>query len=159
MRLPGLAFDATGGGRVDLRELAAGTLVLFVYPRIGQPGAGDPPGWDEIPEARGCTAQAFCDLSPQFSAAGFRVAGLSAHGASYQRGAAGRLRLLFALLADPELRLAAALRLPTFDAGGMLLYRRLTLVARAATIVRVFYPIARPERHADAVLGWVHAAA
>ncbi len=159
-KLPGPAFDATGGGRIDLRELAAGTLVFYVYPRTGQPGAADLPGWDEIPGARGCTAQAraFRDLSPRFGAAGSRVAGLSAQTASDQPEATGRLCLSFPLLADPGLRLAAALGLPTFGAGGMRLYRRLTLVARAGTIVRVFH-VSRPERNADDVLAWLKRAA
>ena len=155
--LPGLAFDAATGRRIHLRDLAAGTLILYVYPRTGRPGAPDPPGWDAIPGTRGCTAQAcaFRDLSPQFSTVGARIAGLSAQTARYQREAASRLRLPFPLLADPELRLAAALGLPTFCAGKLRLYRRLTLIARAGIIVKVFYPVSRPERNADAVLAWL----
>ena len=157
MPLPGLTFDATTGGRISLRELAAGTLVLYVYPRTGRPGVPDPPGWDTVPGARGCTAQAcaFGGLSARFDAAGALIAGLSAQDAGDQREAASRLCLPFPLIADPRLRLAAALGLPTFGAGKLRLYRRLTLIARAGIIVRTFYPVDRPEAHASEVLAWL----
>jgi hypothetical protein len=46
LELPALGFPATAGGSLDLRELAAGLLALFVYPRTGRPGVDMPPGWD-----------------------------------------------------------------------------------------------------------------
>ena len=69
--------------------------------------------------------------------------------------AAERLRLPFPLVADPELRLAEALDLPVFSVEGMRLYKRLTLVARAATIVKVFYPVFPPDRNAGDVPAWL----
>jgi peroxiredoxin len=159
--LPALTFEATAGGRIDLREPAAGTLVLYVYPRTGRPGIDPPAGWDEIPGARGCTPQscAFRDHNAEFGALGARVAGLSSQTTDYQREAAERLGLPFPLLADPELRLAAALDLPTFTVEEMRLYKRLTLVARAGTIVKVFYPVFPPDRNAEEVLAWLRKAA
>jgi peroxiredoxin len=159
--LPPLSFPATTGGSAELRELAAGILVLYVYPRTGQPGTDPPPGWDEIPGARGCTPQscAFRDRQSEFDALGAQVAGLSAQTADYQREAAERLHLSFPLLADPELRLAAALDLPTFTVEGMPLYKRLTLVARAGTVVEVLYPVFPPDRNAEQVLASLRAAA
>ena len=59
------------------------------------------------------------------------------------------------MLSDPELELAAALRLPTFEAGGMRLYKRLTIVARGDEIVHVFYPVFPPDRHAAEVVAWL----
>lgn len=159
--LPPLRFPATTGGSLALRELAVETLVLFLYPRTGRPDVDPPPGWDEIPGARGCTPQAcaFRDRRADFDALGANVAGLSSQRAEDQREAAERLGLSFPLLADPELRLAAALELPTFTVEGMRLYRRLTLVARAGEVVRVFYPVFPPDRNADEVLAWLRAAA
>ena len=37
----------------------------------------------------------------------------------------------------------------------MTLYRRLTLVAEAGTIVKVFYPVFPPDRDAAEVLAWL----
>jgi peroxiredoxin len=151
----GAADDLVG------KELPAGTLVLYVYPRTGRPGIDPPAGWDEIPGARGCTPQscAFRDHNADFGALGARVAGLSSQTTEYQREAAERLGLPFPLLSDPELRLAAALGLPTFTVEGMRLYTRLTLVARAGTIVKVFYPVFPPDRNAEEVLAWLREAA
>jgi peroxiredoxin len=156
-RLPQLAFEATTGGPLELREIAAGILVLYVYPRTGRPGIDPPAGWDEIPGARGCTPQscAFRDHHSEFGRFRARVAGLSSQTSEYQREAAERLRLPFPLLADPDLLLAAALDLPTFTVEGMRLYRRLTLVARAGTIAKVFYPVFPPDRNAEEVLAWL----
>ena len=157
--LPRLGLEATAGGTIDLHDLAAESLVLYVYPRTGVPGEEPPVGWDAIPGARGCTPQAcaFRDRHVELVALAVRVAGLSAQTAEEQREAATRLELPFPLLADPQLRLAAALDLPTFTAAGMRLYRRLTLVARAARVVKVFYPVFPPDRNADDVLAWLRA--
>ena len=158
-QLPPLTLPATIGGSLSLRELSAETLVLYVYPRTGRPGVDPPAGWDAIPGARGCTPQAcsFRDRHAAFARLSTRVAGLSSQTAEDQREAAQRLHLPFPLLADPELRLAAALDLPTFTVAGERLYRRLTLVARAGTLVRVFYPVFPPDRNAAEVLAWLRA--
>jgi peroxiredoxin len=157
--LPALSFPATSGTTIDLREASAGTLVLYLYPRTGRPGVDAPAGWDEIPGARGCTPQtcAFRDHHDELARLGAQVAGLSSQTTEYQQEAAERLRLPFPLLADPELSLAAALDLPTFEFEGARLYKRLTLVARAGAIIKVFYPVFPPDRNADEVIAWLGA--
>jgi peroxiredoxin len=65
--------------------------------------------------------------------------------------------LRYPLVSDPERRLATALGLPMFAAGGMTFYRRLTLVARAGHIAKVFSPIVAPERQASEVIAWLEA--
>ncbi len=59
------------------------------------------------------------------------------------------------MLSDPALGLAKALDLPTFDTGGVTLYKRLTLVVRDGVIEHVFYPIFPPDEHAEQVLAWL----
>jgi peroxiredoxin len=59
------------------------------------------------------------------------------------------------VISDPELQLGAALRLPTFEAGGEELYKRLALVAEQGTIAKVFYPVFPPDRNAAEVLTWL----
>jgi peroxiredoxin len=51
------------------------------------------------------------------------------------------------------------MRLPTFQAGGLQLYKRLTFVAEAGRIVKLFYPVFPPDRNADDVLAWLEARA
>lgn len=154
--VPSLQLDSTEGP-VDLADLAAGLLVLFLYPHAtGRPD--EPvPGWDSIPGARGCTAQscAFRDAHGRFADLGATLAGLSAQAASEQREFATRVGLHYRLVADPRLELADALGLPTFAASGRSFYTRLTLVARARTLERVFFPVTRPEENAADVLAWL----
>ncbi|MDN5851667.1 MAG: peroxiredoxin [Actinomycetia bacterium] len=158
MSLPDLALDTTGGTQIRLDDLGAGPTVLYLYPKTGRPGVAMPPGWDEIPGARGCTTEAcdFRDHHRELQNAGVeRVYGVSSQPSAYQAEAAQRLKLPFALVADPDLQLAARLSLPTFVADGERLYKRLTLVVRDGSIGRVFYPVFPPNEHAQQVLDWL----
>lgn len=159
MRLPGLTLPATSGGELDLATAAAdaGTLVLYVYPRTGTPGQPSPDGWDAIPGARGCTPQscAFRDHHAELQALGADVLGLSAQPTDEQAAFAARERLPFALLSDARLQLADALRLPTFEAAGIQLYKRITLIVEDAVIANVFYPVFPPDRNAADVIAWL----
>jgi len=162
LALPHVELPSTAGGTVALDALGPGRTVLYVYPRTAPADGTVPDGWDEIPGARGCTPEAcsFRDHHQDLLAAGAAgVYGLSAQDTDYQREVVERLHLPFALLADPGLVLAGALRLPTFTAAGMTLYRRLTLVIRDGRIEHVFYPVFPPGEHAGEVLDWLRTAA
>ncbi len=65
MKLPDIALPATSGPDVNLSKLN-GRTVLYVYPRTGVPGVDLPPGWNEIPGARGCTPQS-CGFRDHFA--------------------------------------------------------------------------------------------
>jgi peroxiredoxin len=160
MAVPPVALPSTSGGQVDLSEAAEGTLVLYLYPRTGRPGEPLPEGWDEIPGARGCTPQscAFRDHFSELRPLGADVLGLSAQPLADQLEFADRVGLPYPILSDPELALADALRLPTFEVAGMRLYRRLTLVAREGRIAKVFYPVFPPDRNAADVVAWLESA-
>jgi peroxiredoxin len=159
LRIPPLRLASTAGGEVDLAAAAAATLVLYAFPRAGRPGEPLPEGWDEIPGARGCTPQscAFRDGHAVLSGLGARVLGLSAQPLDDLREVAARLGLPYPLLSDPELALARALGMPVMTAAGARLYRRLTLVARAGAIAKVFYPVFPPDRNAAEVAAWLAA--
>lgn len=156
-RLPDLALPATDGAKVNLAELA-GRTVIYVYPRTGRPGEPLPEGWDAIPGARGCTPQScgFRDHFEALKALGVaRVYGLSTQDTAYQREAAERLHLPFAILSDADLRLTRALDLPTFTVAGMTLLKRMAWVVDAAVITKVFYPVFPPDRNAAEVVAWL----
>jgi peroxiredoxin len=126
----------------------------------GRPGVALPEGWDEIPGARGCTPEAcsFRDHHADLAAAGAEVYGLSTQTTADQAEAAERLQLPFPLLSDSGARLAAPpLALPTFEAGGRLCYRRLTLIVAGGRVEHVFYPVFPPDGHAAEVLAWLAA--
>lgn len=155
--VPPLELPSTVGGSIDLAARAADGLVLYAFPKMGPPDEPDPAGWADIPGAYGCTQQscAFRDLIAEFAALGHAVVGVSAQSPESQREAHERLHLRFPLVADPERRLGAELGLPTFTVAGMTLYRRLTLVAAAGRVVKVFYPVFPPDEHPDEVLRWL----
>jgi len=158
VNLPDIALPATDGTHVSLARVA-GRVVIFAYPRTGEPGkpalAED---WDMIPGARGCTPQAcaFRDLYGELAAAGARnVFGLSTQAATYQLEATKRLHLPFLLLSDAKLALTEALRLPTMQVAGLTLIKRLALIIDDGRIVKVFYPVFPPDKNAAAVWGWL----
>jgi len=159
LELPAVELPCTQGGTLDLAQLAAEafTLVLYVYPRTGNPGEVSPQGWDDIPGARGCTPQncAFRDHRAQLTVLGADVVGLSAQPADEQRAFAEREHMPFPLLSDAGMRLADALGLPTFEAAGRRFYKRITLIVRGGAIERVFYPVFPPDRNAADVAAWL----
>ncbi|CAA9465305.1 MAG: Alkyl hydroperoxide reductase subunit C-like protein [uncultured Rubrobacteraceae bacterium] len=156
MRLPPIALPATSGETVELSGLP-GRTVLYCYPLTGRPGEDLPQGWDEIPGARGCTPQscAFRDHYVELQALGTRVYGLSVQDTGYQREAAERLHLPFELLSDEGLVVVEALGLPTFEADGVRLIKRLTLVIQDGRIEKVFYPVFPPNKNAEEVVKWL----
>ena len=159
--LPGLELPnvvlASSRGPVDLAELAAERLVLYVYPRTGRPGQAPAAGWDAIPGARGCTPQScgFRDHASELAALGARVAGLSAQPLEEQIEFAQRNHMPYPVISDEWLELERWLGLPTFDVEGMTLYKRLTLVVEAGRIGKVFYPVFPPDRNAEEVVAWL----
>ena len=157
----GGALPSTAGGDVDLaRAAGGGRLVVYVYPRTAAPGEPLLAGWDDIPGARGCTPQscAYRDAISEFSALEVTVIGVSAQTPAEQAEFAARERIPFALLSDSRLTLADSIGLPTFEAGGLRLYRRLTLVLEGDEVVRCFYPVFPPDRDAGEVLAWLRRA-
>jgi peroxiredoxin len=160
--LPGLkvasvALAATDGTTVDLSTLP-GRVIVYAYPRTGQPGVANPDGWDMIPGARGCTPQScsFRDHFAELRDLGVnRLFGLSTQSAGYQREAAERLHLPFPILSDETLELTRAMRLPIFEAAGMTLMKRFTLVIDNGVITYVFYPVFPPDQNAEDVIAWL----
>jgi peroxiredoxin len=152
MEIPELTLESSKGP-VNVRNFE----LIYIYPRTGRPGREMASGWDQIPGARGCTPEscAFRDAVSEFETVSVRVAGLSAQPLDDQLEFAGRNQMPFAVIADPERKLGAALRLPTFEVEGEVLYKRLTLVIRGSKIVKVFYPVFPPGKHAEEVLAWL----
>ena len=156
-RLASVPLQATNGELVDLSALP-GRVVVYAYPGTGRPDVASPDGWDMIPGARGCTPQScsFRDHFAELKALGVsHLFGLSTQEPDYQREAAERLHLPFAILSDASLQLTRAMKLPTFETSGMTLLKRFTLVIDRGTVEHVFYPVFPPDRSASDVIGWL----
>lgn len=160
-RLPAIALRATDGREVDLSALP-GLGVVYAYPRTSPPDAPPIAGWDLIPGARGCTPQscAFRDHFAELRQAGAAfLFGLSTQDTGFQAEAAARLHLPFPLLSDAGLRLARAIGLASFEAGGMTLLERTTLILRDGVVVHVMSPVPDPARNAEEVLAYLRGSA
>ena len=154
--LPDVFLVSTSGEPINLRRLP-GLVVLYAYPLTGRPGVPLPPGWDEIPGARGCTPEScsFRDRHAEIRELGAEVFGFSTQSTEYQREVRERLHLSFDLLSDEAFAFADALSLPTFTVKSMRLLRRLTLISLAGVIEHVFYPIFPPDRHPNDVVSFL----
>ena len=153
-RLPPVALRATDGKIYDLSSLRAITVV-YAYPRTSPPNAAPIEGWDQIPGARGCTPQScgFRDHFAELTGAGtVHVFGLSTQTTEYQAEVVQRLHLPFPLLSDAELSFARAAGLETFEAGGMILLKRTTLILQDGIVQRIMHPLDDPGRNAQEVI-------
>lgn len=156
MYIPRMSLPATDGSNVILSE--GGLTIVYAYPRTSPVIGGAIEGWDSVPGARGCTPQscAFRDHFTELRALGVeRVFGLSTQETEYQKEAVERLHLPFPLLSDNSLNLAHALNLPLFEACGMTLLNRLTLIVADGKIEYVFYPVFPPDQNAVDVIAWL----
>ncbi|MDH2428084.1 winged helix-turn-helix transcriptional regulator [Sphaerisporangium sp. TRM90804] len=133
-----------GGTPAEVDVVAAArATILFAYPATGIPGPL-PPGWDTVPGAVGCTLEnrLFRQAAPALAADGVAVRGVSTQRPDEQAVFARAEDIAFPLLSDMDLRLTAALRLPTFRIGQTLRMKRLILVTDASRVVRhVVYPV------------------
>jgi peroxiredoxin len=157
VKLPSIPLISTNGLWVDL-SCVPGRVVIFAYPRTGQPGIPAlVDNWNDIPGARGCTPHvcSYRDLADAFQAENVEIYGLSTQGSEYQIELAFRLNLPFQILSDAELKLTNALCLPTFTVSGYILIRRMAWVVDFGRITKVFYPVFPPDENATHVLKWI----
>lgn len=160
MIIPPVSLAATDGSMTTLAA-QRGRVVVFGYPRTGEPGKiALVDEWDMIPGARGCTPQtcSFRDLFAELKAAGASaVFGLSTQSSDYQKAMTDRLHVPFPVLSDEKLELSKALNLPTMDVAGLTMIKRLALIVDDGRISHVFYPVFPPDQNAADVLAWLQA--
>ncbi len=156
MRLPDLALPTTQGNRVNFSSLP-GAVVIYAYPMTGRPGIDLPAGWNQIPGARGCTPQScsFRDHFGDLQKLHASVYGLSTQASDYQAEAASRLHLPFPLVSDAKLQFINALSLPTLRVDDRVLSKRITIIANAGIIEKVFYPVFPADKNANEVIAYL----
>ncbi|WP_432948198.1 winged helix-turn-helix transcriptional regulator [Kribbella sp. CA-253562] len=144
-RIPsGLLLEATNtGAPIDVVAPDTRATVVFGFPATGRP-TPLPDDWRAIAGAHGCTLEnkLFSERYDEFRAAGIAVHGVSTQRPDEQRAFAELEQIAQPLLSDTDLTLAAALRLPTFRAGGLERLKRFVLIAGADRVIRaVRYPV------------------
>lgn len=111
-----------------------------------------------VPVGRGGERRAIALANPGLGGRPFATPTLWARGVSTQRpdqlrAFAGHARLPYPLLSDEDGRLAAGLLLPTFRAGGVDRFKRLTLLVGPDAVVRaVQFPVTDPAGAVDEIL-------
>jgi DNA-binding HxlR family transcriptional regulator/peroxiredoxin len=142
-RVPEIALPSTAGTSLDVVDADARATVIFGYPATGRP-TPLPDGWSDIAGASGCTLEnrLFAARYGEFTAKRIAVRGVSTQRPDEQRAFAASEEIPHPLLSDLELELAAALRLPTFRAGGYERLKRVVLVVGQDRVVQaVRYPV------------------
>jgi peroxiredoxin len=158
--MPGILFNNFDRRFLDLQEIAAAGLVLYVYP-----GCEDSPAdGRESLQADTVQHRTYTVLRKQFARLmpdGALVA-VSSIPPTRQFHLSPELAweqdedspFQHYLVSDETLQLAEELGLPTFEHEGETYYERLTLVARAGRIQRVFHPVT-PGQDAHQALTWL----
>lgn len=145
--VPDLDLPAHTGEQVRLRPREGSRVAYFVPAAFAPGSSGYPEGWGDIPGAAGCTLESttYAAHYEEFRAAGVDVVGISSQRTNQQRAFAEHAKLPFSLLADLDLRVGTALRLPAFRAAGTDRYKRQTLlIDSAGTVLHVQMPITDP---------------
>lgn len=158
--LPALRLAGADGPSDPVSDRLPCTVV-YCFPGAYARPESYPPGWSALPGAPGCTLESctYRDRLAEFAAAGAAVHGVSTQRPDEQAEFARKEKLGFPLLSDQSLQLAAALRLPTFRAGGTPRLKRLTLVVAAdRTVLAAFYPVTDIEQSVAAALDVVRRA-
>ena len=154
--LPNVVLISTAKKQVNLSQIK-NRVVFYCYPMTGQPGFKLPDGWDSIPGARGCTPQScsFRNHYQELQTLNTQVYGVSTQSSLVQQEAVERLHLPFELLSDTDFKLVTSLQLPTFEVENQRFIKRLTLIAEAGKIIKVFYPVFPPDKNAEDVINWL----
>ena len=157
-RLPPLTLRRHDGGSENPAVPGRWT-VLYLFPGAFAPGGQAlPPGWGDIPGAGGCTLESrtYADRHPLFAAAGAEVRGVSTQRPDQLAEFVAHAKLPYPLLSDQDGRFAAGLLLPTFRAGGVDRFKRLTLLVDPEAQVRaVQFPVTDPAGSVDEILDLV----
>ena len=155
-KMPSVPLLSTSGEWIDLSKIEGWTMV-YCYPLTGRPDESLPEGWDQIPGARGCTAEAcaFSDYHQDFQHMGVTVFGVSTQASDYQSEMVNRLHLPFDVLSDSNLNLVNALKLPTMQVNNLTLIKRLTMIVHSSVIRHVNYPVFPPDQEPINVMSWL----
>lgn len=114
-------------------------------------------GWVQIPGAAGCTPQtcSYRDDYTELKRNGVGIYGISAQTLEAQIEASTRLGLPYPLLSDTDHSFSSALKLPLFEAGGLKLIKRLTLILKDGVIKKCLYPVFPPDKNVVEVMAWL----
>ncbi|MEH1129701.1 winged helix-turn-helix transcriptional regulator [Micromonospora sp. CPCC 206061] len=155
-RLPDVVLERHDGEWVPPSAPGGAWTVLYFFPGAFAPGPqAYPPGWEDIPGAKGCTLESltYASRHADFEASGATIRGVSTQRPDQLAAFVSHAKLPYPLLSDQDMKLAAGMLLPTFRAGGTDRLKRLSLLADPDAVIRaVQYPISDPAGSVDDML-------
>ena len=156
-KLPNLILPSTKNSFFDLSAIEKKYGILYFFPMMSMPEKELPPGWDEIPGARGCTPQNISVTKHMIDLEKHDAIpiGISSQPIADLEQLSSLRNLSQILLSDNKLESQKKLNVPVFAVDGNSLYKRLTLIVKNFKIVKVFYPVFPPDEHIFEILKWL----
>jgi len=147
------------GNLLKLNRSDTFRLVIYCYPMTGHPERSLPKNWDNIPGARGCTAQTctFRDAQDDFVKLNAIPVGLTTQSVDDIKEMTKRLKVIYDVVSDESLIFTKQLKLPTFKIDEKVFIKRLTLIVEKSIIKNCFYPVFPPDLHVNEVLKYLKA--
>jgi peroxiredoxin len=150
--LPPVRLGCYTGSPVDVGDLE-GWLVIYFYPGCI---CSSEDGY-QSPALDAAQHRAFADRGADFLAMDCRPIGISSQSVEGQRRAVADTKAGHLLLSDPELQLAQALGLPTFNVDNADWYRRVTLAIAEGSVAQAFSPLPGAAQSAAQAIAWIRA--
>jgi peroxiredoxin len=149
--LPDVDLECSGDLCRD-SDIAIERYVAYYF----YPGSRVPSGTGrESPAADRAQHRAFAVYAAQLATEHVRVVGVSTEAPNEMYATRNAHHVAHDLLSDPQLELANALALPTFNDASEERYRRLLLLTKAKTIEWTCYPVDDPAAGPRQILTWL----
>ena len=148
---------STNGDSLDICTVDSDFVILYFFPMMALSEKDLPPGWDDIPGARGCTPQniTISEQNNNLQKYGATPIGVSTQPINELSKISTVRKLSQILLSDSDLKLRKKLNVPTFQVDNKIMYHRMTLILKKSKIVKVFYPVFPADKHIFEILDWL----
>ncbi len=141
--IPELTLHSASFGSVEMRVMTRNAAVVYFYTGV-RSSAGD-----------AALAGSLEESYPQLLIRGFHLIGVHAQDAQEQLHHMAARPVDHILTADPQLRLARSLGVPTCVEAGRRVYQRMILVVEGSHVIHALYPVLEPGRCASELLTWL----
>ena len=155
--IPDISLPNQDGIYIQLKRNVSFRIVLYCYPMTGNPQKSLPANWSNIPGARGCTPQT-CSIRDHYDdliKLNAIPIGLSTQSVEDLKEMTTRLKISYDVVSDTNLYFVNLMKLPTFCVDEKVFIKRVTLIIKNSSIIKVFYPIFPPNLHINDVINWL----
>jgi peroxiredoxin len=141
--IPELTLHSASFGSVEMREMTRNAAIVYFYTGT-RASVGD-----------ALLAGSLEESYPQLLVRGFHLIGVHAQEPQEQLHHMACCPVDHILVADPQMRLARSLGVPSGVEAGQRVYQRTILVVERAHVIHALYPALEPGRCASELLAWL----